>query len=476
MTHNRTKLLVLGVPAVVLGGVIAFTIFSARAARENASEVSEPISRIQVANSPVVGEITYADAATLPGSNWPRLFGPQGNSIVEYPGELVDWPQAGPPVVWRKPTGQGYSAPVVQDGKLVLFHRVQDEERIECWDAESGQVLWSFAYPTAYESPVAPTYSEGPYSTPAIVGDRVYAIGAEAKLHCLSMANGDPLWSRDLKVEFELADMNYGQQEFYGFCPSPVPCGDMLIVNVGGREQTAGVVAFDQHTGETLWQATNDGASYATPTLAEIDGEPVAIVLSRDALVVLKPADGSVLFREEFRSKNPDTTNATSPVVVGETVFACGYGVGAMAINLRGKISNDATTCASPVAPQPEIVWRERRSLDAQYTNLLALGETIIGYPSRWRGTLMAVELQTGKVKWKLATDYARGNGVFINGEWIVLSEEGDLLRFGKLPNEPVLTAVSEAYLTGPCYTGPTFAAGRMYLRTERELVCVQLF
>ena len=456
-------MLLFGTSAAILGGMLAYLLRNGgnTGLGNDISDEADAFVEVNTKGPPKVDAITYAEIAKLPAYDWPCLFGPHG-SIIEYPLELPKWPQTGPPVLWRMSVGEGYSAPVVQGKNLVLLHRLADEECVECRDAETGDLHWAFRYPTAYESPVA--YSNGPYSTPTIVEDRVYTIGAETKMHCLRLTNGELLWSRDLKAEYELGDTNYNHQEFYGFCPSPLQLDSSLIVNIGARDKAAGIVAIDQLSGETLWESTSDGASYATPVAAEVAGHPVAIVLSRDALVMLEAADGSVLFREEFRSKNPDTTNASSPLVVNDTVFACGYGVGAMGVNLPSD------------GFEPEVLWRERRSLDAQYTNLFALDGHIIGYPSRLKGTLMALDLATGDVQWEFTTGYARGNGLFINGELILLSEEGDLLRCDNLPGKPILTSAIERYLQGPCYTGPVFAHGRMFLRTERELICVQLF
>lgn len=430
-------------------------------------------------------EITYADPATLPPCDWPRLFGPDANSTVTYPAALAPWPASGPPVLWRIPVGAGYSAPVVQAGRLILFHRQDDREILECRDAATGEPLWSYDWPTAFTTEVL--YSIGPYSTPTVVDDRVFAIGAEAKLCCLSLASGELIWRRDLRADFQLDGINYGEQDYYGFCPSPVPADGKLIVNVGGRKSGAGIVAFDQATGETCWTATADGASYATPTcfaLTAADGtsRQLAAVLTRDALVILQTGDGSVLFRQPFRTKNPDTTHATSPVVLGDvvwgdavlgdTVFACGYGVGSLGVRVNPPPT--AGTCEAAAS----IAWQNRRTMDSQYTNLLTLGDLVIGYPARLRGTLVAVNARTGEEAWQLRTEYARGSGVLLNGEYIVLNEEGDLLRFGNFATgvPPQLTSVISGLLPGKCFTGPVFADGRLYLRTEQEVVCLRLF
>jgi len=74
-------------------------------------------------------------------------------------------------VVWQKAVGHGFSGPVVADRKLILFHRLADNETVECLDARTGSPFWSFAYPTSYQDEFG--FDHGPRATPAIAGERV---------------------------------------------------------------------------------------------------------------------------------------------------------------------------------------------------------------------------------------------------------------------------------------------------------------
>src|SRR5580698_10104101 len=82
--------------------------------------------------------------AAAVATDWPQFLGPTRNGV--YPGnDLGDsWPAQGPPVVWQKSVGQGFSGPVVAQHKLILFHRLHNRETIECLDASSGKQLWLF--------------------------------------------------------------------------------------------------------------------------------------------------------------------------------------------------------------------------------------------------------------------------------------------------------------------------------------------
>ena len=38
-----------------------------------------------------------------------------------------------------------------QQGKLILFHRIEDQEQVDCLGASDGKKIWSSHYPTHYQ-------------------------------------------------------------------------------------------------------------------------------------------------------------------------------------------------------------------------------------------------------------------------------------------------------------------------------------
>ena len=85
--------------------------------------------------------------------DWPGFLGPCGNGISAETGLLDHWPEGGPPVLWKKKVGEGYSAPSVLGDRLVFFHRLGDEEVVECLNPTTGKTLWRFADPTQFADP-----------------------------------------------------------------------------------------------------------------------------------------------------------------------------------------------------------------------------------------------------------------------------------------------------------------------------------
>src|SRR6267378_5096789 len=87
------------------------------------------------------------------GSDWPQFLGPTANGVSTERGLLDKWPAAGPLLVWEKKVGTGYSAPSVRSNRLVLHHRIGDEEMVSCFEAVTGHPVWNYAYPSHFVDP-----------------------------------------------------------------------------------------------------------------------------------------------------------------------------------------------------------------------------------------------------------------------------------------------------------------------------------
>src|SRR5688572_32012662 len=131
----------------------------------------------------------------LVAADWPQFLGPSRNGI--YVGAPLNdkWPSTGPRVLWRKQIGQGLSGPVVAQNRLILFHRLDNREVVESFDALTGAAQWRHAYPTTYRDDFG--FDEGPRAVPVVADGIVFTYGAEGKLHALDVATGKPLWNVD---------------------------------------------------------------------------------------------------------------------------------------------------------------------------------------------------------------------------------------------------------------------------------------
>ena len=131
--------------------------------------------------------------------DWASFLGPTHDAVSTETKLSRSLP---PPLLWELTTGSGYASPAIAGDRLVFVHRVADDEVVECLHAETGARHWRFRYATAYEDRYG--YNNGPRSSPVIDADneRVFTMGAEGKLHCLSLGSGGVEWTLDLRAAF----------------------------------------------------------------------------------------------------------------------------------------------------------------------------------------------------------------------------------------------------------------------------------
>ncbi|HWG47606.1 MAG TPA: PQQ-binding-like beta-propeller repeat protein [Gemmataceae bacterium] len=383
------------------------------------------------------------------GADWPQFLGPQRNGASTETGLLQTWGDKGPPVLWQKDIGEGFSAPVVAGDRLILFHRVGDEEVVACLDAASGKELWKHTTPTKYEDPLGK--GNGPRSTPVIADGRVYTLSPGGALQCLKLADGKAVWRRELLEDYTVP------QSFFGVGTSPILEGKQILVNVGAKD--AGIVAFDKDTGKEVWKATGDGASYSSPIAATIDGVRHVIFFTRQGIVSLNPATGDVRFSKRWRSRMNASVNAATPVVVGDQLFftSC-YDTGAILVRAK----KDSL----------EELWSNDRSLSCHFGTPVVHDGCLYGFHGRQEtGTEMrCVDLKTGRVRWS-KEGFGCGSMILAEGNLIVLSEGGELVLV-ECKSDKYREKARAAVLTGPCRASMALANGRLYARDNKKLVC----
>ena len=387
------------------------------------------------------------------GEDWPQFLGPSRNGVYTGQDMSLAWPKSGPALVWKTDVGQGFSAPVVARGRVILFHRVHDREVVDCLDAVTGKRIWSVDSVTHYRDDFG--FDEGPRSTPAISGEKVYTFGAEGVLECLDFASGKRLWTVDTRQRFG------SPKGFFGVACSPLVEGDRVLLNVGGPNG-AGVAAFDGSTGKTLWTATSDEAGYAAPVAATIGGSRHALFFTRNGLVDIEPATGKVRFQFPWRSRSHASVNAAAPLVVGDLVFlSASYGTGALLLQVDGSKAKQ--------------LWASDDALSNHYATSVYRDGYAYGYHGRqeFGQSLRSIELKTGKVQWNV-DPFGAGTITLAGDRLLLLRESGELVVAAASPKEFRVLARAQL-LPATVRAYPALADGRLYIRNEHTLACVNL-
>lgn len=456
------------------------------------------------------------------GSDWPCFLGPLGTSVSLEKGIAAPWRKDGPRLVWQRKIGIGYSAPVVSNGKLYLFHRKASlvpnviavhglaatwgapanysqavsgwvatldpslfdrfgkAATLTCMKPDTGETLWSFDYPTTYKDKYS--YNGGPRCCPVIDGDLIFLHGVEGMLHCLNAETGKVVWKLDTVAEFGIV------QNFFGVGSTPVVEGDLLITQIGGsppgsndtdfaelKGNGSAVVAFEKATGKVRYKISDELASYASPVIATIGDRRWAFVFARGGLLAFEPKSGKIDFHFPWRAKDFESVNASNPVVVDDKVLITEtYGIGSALLKIK--------------AGEPDVLWSEagksKKSLQCHWMTPIHHDGYVYGSSGRhdYNAELRCVQLATGKVMWR-EEGLTRTSLLMVDGHFVCLGEDG-VLRLLKV-NPQKYDEVSQVELVDPetqrpllkypCWAAPILSHGLMYLRGDDRLVCVEL-
>ena len=349
----------------------------------------------------------------LLAGDWPQILGPERNGIAQKETLAGEWPKFGPQKAWEAPVGAGYSGVAVSQKIAVVFHRLGTKETVTALKADTGEELWSHGYPTTYRPQIED--SNGPRCVPVIADQTVITFGVQGVLSAWELKSGKPLWSRDTHAEFSPPDA------YFGAGSTPLVDGKRVLVNVGGRNQ-GGIVAFDLHSGKTLWHSTDDAASYSSPIAVTIDGTRQALFLTRLHFVSIDPATGGERFRTAFGARGP-TVNAANPVMIGDdALLTASYGLGAKLVHLD---KDGGRT-----------LWEEDEILSSQYTTPIVDNGEVYGVDGRQDGgpvTLKCFNPETRKVHWtKPLKQYA--TLIAADGKLLIQQTDGVLRLAGLSP------------------------------------------
>jgi len=385
-------------------------------------------------------------------ADWPQFLGPTRDGVSAETAVLTEFPTDGPKIAWKMAVGSGWSGPVVADGKVILFHRVENQEIVDCLDATNGKSIWKHGYRTRYEDDFR--FDEGPRATPLITDGKVITFGADGDLQALEFATGKELWKRNVNKDYDVT------KGYFGAACSPIRVGNFILMNVGGRN--AGVVAFDFATGKEVWKTSNDKASYSSPTVAKFDGRERAVFFTRSGLLGIDPTNGEVKFSKEWRPRIDASVNAATPLVHKNQIFiSTSYQRGAIVLEVK---NDDLTE-----------IWASDDVLSNHYNTSVRHKEHLFGINGRQeqKPALTCIDWKTGKLEW--SKDRFGCAVLIVVGDAIVaIAEPGDLVIFAADPKAYRELARAKV-LESPVRAAPAFANGKLYARDGKTMVCVDL-
>jgi outer membrane protein assembly factor BamB len=391
---------------------------------------------------------TLGTAATPAGAtgDWPQWRGPQRDGVS---GEKLpaSWPAQGPRVAWQTSVGGGYSCMAVVGQRLVTLEQDGDCEAVVCRNSETGKEQWRFRYPDLYSC----EHGAGPRSTPTVDSGLVYTVGATGTFHCLKLDSGEKVWRHDLLDEFKAPNRGWGLSF------SPLVEGDLVFTNPGGPGGAA-LAAFDKRSGQLVWKTGDDPGGYSSPVVSLAGGVRQVLFFTGTRLVSVAPADGKELW--SFPWETVDGCNIATPIVLGDYVFiSSGYGRGCALLKVE----------ADQGQLHAQQVYANNRMRN-HFSTCVYYRDYLYGFND---AVLTCMELRTGKVAWR-HHGFQKGSLMLADGRLIVLGEDGKLSLVEATPQEFREQATGQP-LEGKCWTMPVLSRGRLYLRNQEQMLCLEL-
>jgi outer membrane protein assembly factor BamB len=418
--------------------------------------------------------------------DWAAMLGPSHNAMST---ETMLSRNLPPPLVWEFAKGTGYASPAVAGDCLVFLHRLGDEEIVECLHPETAASQWQFRYGTAFEDRYG--YNNGPRSSPVIDRERVFTVGAEAKLHCLGLRSGKVIWKRDLRTEYKIP------QDFFGTASTPLVENGLLIVNVGAPGGPC-VVGLDKATGREVWRAGKEwGPSYASPVPAIVYEKRRVFVFAggeskppTGGLISIDPATGKVDFTFPWRSRSYESVNASCPVVFDNKVFvSASYRTGSALVEVRPDFTH-------------RVVWTTQ-DFGLHFNTAIYQNGYLYGFDGRNEpdASLKCVEASSGKVVWRETPEWTetydgaggpgsqvlgtfRGSLLAADGQFLCLGELGHLLWMDLTPKGYQQVSRAWLFAARESWALPVLSRGLLYVvqntrdmlqRTNPRLLCYDL-
>ena len=236
--------------------------------------------------------------AMVRAEDWPQWGGVHRDNKSAETGLLKSWPTDGPALLWSGTNiGKGYSGVAVAKGVTYVV----GENTMTTFDP-AGKIKWQ-QHGKAF----------GRDSTPTVDGDLIF-VRTPTEAASLDAETGSIKWECNTIAKFQV-DPKKGNRN----AESLLVDGNNLILTVGG---TAGLVAVNKLTGETVWQSTvNDYPAWCSPELISCGKRKIVVTMMFTQMVGVDAGTGALLWSYPVIHSNPVYCN--TPVLADGVVFSC---------------------------------------------------------------------------------------------------------------------------------------------------------
>jgi outer membrane protein assembly factor BamB len=401
-------------------------------------------------------------AGLAAAADWPQWRGPDRTGVSRETGLLRTYPSTGPTLLWTyRDTGAGYSSPAIVGDRLYTMGARDKQEYVLALDVQTGKEVWA--------SPIGPLFvqdrGDGPRGTPTVDGELLYGLGGQGELAAVETATGKVRWHINLR-----SDLRGQMMSGWGYSESPLVDGDKVICTPGGSHGT--LAALDKRTGRVLWRSKEltEAAGYSSAIVAEVGGVRQYIQMTGQGVAGVAAGDGKLLWHHA----KPDYRTAVIPTPIfhdNHVYITSGYSAGCDLL----KLTPDGQ------GTRAEKVYANKHMVN-HHGGVVLVGEHVYGYSDSSR-SWVCQNFKTGEVVWSAQRKLGKGSVTCADSLLFCYSEDDGILavidaspkgwqergRF-KIPQE-----TSKRRPRGKIWTHPVVADGRLYLRDQELLFCFDI-
>lgn len=373
---------------------------------------------------------------------------------------MTAFPPSGPPLLWKRPLGQGFSGAIVVGGRVFTQFQERGGQYLVCLDAETGSTVWQTRYdwPWQYDAKWP-----GPYATPTWSEGLVFFAGGQGLVGAADGSDGHILWKRNLLLEFK------GKGMHFGYACTPLVEHGKVFFNVGSTNPA--FVALSTKDGKTAWATGSDNASYSSPILVTCGGETQVLAFLEIAAFGCSPHTGEQRWYSTWGGGY--MAHGAWPLWREPYVFRT--------LPFRRGCRLDRVTREGGAFAVEE-VWTSRE-LSCDFMTPAIVGNHIYGFDvtsvqaarqGRTPGDFVCLDFATGAVCWRTnATGHA---SVIASGDkLLIFNEFGTLILAAADPTEYRELARATLTTDGICWTAPTLHRDRLIIRNHESIACYYL-
>ena len=332
-------------------------------------------------NKTILALTLLTSTITANAQEWTQWRGPARDGSVSAKNAPAKWPETFQRT-WRVEIGEGYSSPVVANGRVFVHTRRDPEEIVSGINLADGKLLWQQKYQAVFnKNQYAVQMAKGPNSTPLVIGNRLFTLGVTGILNAWDTESGKVLWTRDFSKSIDTSKL------FCGTAASPIAVDGRVVVQVGSDIHGGQILALNPATGATEWEWKGLGPGYASPVVIDLGGTKHLVTMTEGSIVGIDAKSGKELWSVAF----PDEwhENITTPLWTGTHLVVSGTRAGTHAYTLAQSGGKWQATEA----------WKNADV--AMYMSSPVFGDGLIyGHSSKRKGQFVAVDAKTGAVKW----------------------------------------------------------------------------